>query len=298
MDLAWKMLERVPPSLKASVKRCTSTELRLWLRDRLGVSDRSIPDKIVTVKDGRRFHIGPDYIYLPLFVSGEFEPAATTVVKRLLRKGDHVVDAGANYGWYTTLCAEIVGSKGSVYAFEPVPSTFDRLNEHITLNSNSDCVVAEQLALGIEQGETYVHLFNDLSHSRSSISNLGRNHFVVHCVPMTDLKSYLESRRVDHIDFLKCDVEGSELMVLQGAGEILDRVNAPIILIELNEETAPEFGYQPIDIVNYLRDRGYDSFYGIEAKNTICRIKDPQKVAKLNPLLCCKGDRIEKRMGS
>ena len=298
MSLAWKVLESVPPSIKAALKQHTSSDLRLWLRDRLGVSDRAIPNKVITVRDGRRFHIGPDYIYLPIFVSGEFEPDATAVVRRLLRTGDKVVDAGANYGWYTTLCAELVGPQGSVFAFEPVPPTFNRLSEHVKLNKNSDCVVTEQLALGKEQGEIHVHLFDDLSHSRSSISSLGRKHFVLYSVPITDLNSYLHSHCVDRIDFLKCDVEGSELMVLQGAGEILDSEDAPMILIELNEETTSQFGYQPIDIVTYLQNRGYDHFYRLGTENPIQRVLDSHEVATLNPLLCCKKDQIEKRIAN
>ncbi len=296
MDLAWKLFECVPPSIKSAVKRGTTTEVRLWLRDFLGVSDRKIPDKIITVKDGRRFHIGPDYIYLPIFASGEFEPDATSVVRTLVRKGDRVVDAGANYGWYTTLFAGLVGPQGAVYAFEPVPTTFSRLMEHIELNENGDSVMPAQLALGSEKGEIHIHLFDDLSHSRSSLSPLGRNRFVVHSVTMTDVDSYLGEFGVDTIDFLKCDVEGAELMVLHGARGFLNQEKAPMILIELNDETAMEFGYQPIDIVNFLEGKGYDRFYRIKAGNRVSRVTDVTVAATLNPLLCCKGDRIERRM--
>ena len=41
------------------------------------------------------------------------------MVRALVRAGEHVVDVGANVGWYSTMLAELVGLNGRVYAFEP-----------------------------------------------------------------------------------------------------------------------------------------------------------------------------------
>jgi FkbM family methyltransferase len=296
MNFAWKMLRYVPSPIMYAVKRHTSATARLRARELFGGSYRTIPDKIVTLPDGRRFHIGPDYIYWPIFMGLEFEPEATEIVRKLVRSGEMVVDAGANYGWYTTLFAELVGSTGRVYAFEPVPPTFARLREHLVLNGYEERVVATRSAVGAEQGDVQVHVFDNLSHARSSLSALDQTCYKTHFARSIDLDSFLQSCGVDQVDFIKCDVEGSELNVLQGACEILKRSDAPIILVELNDETSAAFGYRPADIWRFLASKGYDRFYAIQSKHNIRPVVAEAEVAKVNLLLCGKGDRIEKRL--
>src|SRR5215510_1926164 len=50
------------------------------------------------------------------------------VVKRLVKEGDHVVDIGANVGWYTKTLSELVGDQGQVFSIEPIPQTFELLS--------------------------------------------------------------------------------------------------------------------------------------------------------------------------
>ena len=58
-----------------------------------------------------------------------------SVEKRLylsiVQRGDIVIDAGANVGYFTMLFADVVGRHGEVHAFEPVPATFQLLSENI-----------------------------------------------------------------------------------------------------------------------------------------------------------------------
>lgn len=56
------------------------------------------------------------------------------VFTHLLEEGMNVVDAGANVGQYTLLASPIVGLRGSVHSFEPVPATFSRLRQNVDLN--------------------------------------------------------------------------------------------------------------------------------------------------------------------
>ena len=59
---------------------------------------------------------------------------------------DICLDIGANIGWYTTLLQKIVGQKGSVHAFEPVPKTFSLLEKNAKLNSNYENTYLNNLA--------------------------------------------------------------------------------------------------------------------------------------------------------
>ena len=52
---------------------------------------------------------------------GKYEPEQTAWVKKTLKRGGRFVDIGANFGYYTSLAASIVGPTGRVFAFEPSP---------------------------------------------------------------------------------------------------------------------------------------------------------------------------------
>jgi FkbM family methyltransferase len=295
MKLGWKLLKFVPPGIDVFVKRHTSSDFRLWVREYFGGSARSIPDRIVQVKDGRRIHIGPDYIYWPIYIGSEFEPEASSIVRRLLRPGDTVVDAGANYGWYSTLSAQLVGDEGRVHAFEPVPLTYQRLVEHVDINGYRERVTTVQSALGVRDGTVRIHVFDNLSHSRSSLLPLDQNAFAACDVPLTNLNAYLKNADVSRVDFLKCDVEGSELSVFRGAGEYLGSVDAPIVMVELNHETSAAFDYTVDDLINYLRDLGYNSFYAIEGTDRIVQLRENREIESHGLVLCGKNDVISNR---
>ena len=294
MRKLWSLQRHLPEGLRQVVRRLTTLKLRNRLRERLAGTYRSIPETVVRVADGRRFRIGPDHIYWSLYVGSDFEPAATSVVRRMIRPGDTVLDVGANFGWYTTLFQRLVGDAGKVYAFEPVPAVFARLMENLALNGMRERVEAVRTAIGEGRGEVAVHVFDDLPAAHSSLSSLGREDFETFSAPMVDLTSFLGERAVERVDFMKCDVEGSELKVLKGSRGLLASATAPNVLVELNRETAAAFGFAPTDIWAFLREVGYDQFYAVEALESIRRVESEEEIAGLDLLLCGKSQRLSR----
>lgn len=51
----------------------------------------------------------------------------------MIKPGDTVVDVGGNIGFFTLWVMDKIGASGHVYAFEPIPSTFDVLRENASL---------------------------------------------------------------------------------------------------------------------------------------------------------------------
>lgn len=118
--------------------------------------------------------------------------------------------------------------------------------------------------MGNKSGGTVpIHVFDNLSHGRASLSDLGQKDFQKIEVPIINLDSYLESKGLNRIDFLKCDVEGSELAVLEGYRDLLIGPDVPVLFLELNEESSDAFGFESIDIMNYLLEMGYEHFFAI-----------------------------------
>ena len=71
-----------------------------------------------------------------------------------IKKGNTVLDIGANKGYYTSLFSVLVGRHGEVHSFEPVPESYKRLQE---LNTQLKNVFSNNLAVGQESGTATIN---------------------------------------------------------------------------------------------------------------------------------------------
>lgn len=180
---------------------------------------------------------------------GALEKAEADMTKALIRPSDTVFDVGANIGWYS-LTLERLLPKLTIYAFEPIPGTFETLRRHVQLN-RSRRVKAYNFGFSSESGRKtfYFPEGNSVNASAADLAGGGR-------------KVVCELRRLDdfakriHVDFIKCDVEGAELFVFKGAMSTLKR-DRPIIFTEMLRKWSAPFGYHPNEIIELLRGLGY-----------------------------------------
>ena len=86
---------------------------------------------------------------------------------------------------------------------------------------------------------------------------------------MIPLDRLAETRGLPAPNFIKCDVEGAELNVFQGAIKLLNRINAPVIMFEANVHTAKGFGRSisaSRDFLAGLSEPGYHFFTSEDQK--------------------------------
>lgn len=144
-----------------------------------------------------------------------------------------VLHVGGNRGEEYPVYMELGITKQIWY--EPNPEMFSLLQE--TIKNNPEAI-AFQLCVGHENKEVVLHISNNAGQS-SSIMELGTHaevHPEVHyikdiAVPMVRLDSQFQSYNSD-IDFLNADVQGNELNVLKGLGELLH--NFKYLYLEVN----------------------------------------------------------------
>jgi len=84
-------------------------------------------------------------------------------------------------------------------------------------------------------------------------------------IEMTSLDAYLDRQSIQRVDFVKVDVEGSELLVFRGGCRLLSRSDSPAILFEVNEETASKMGSSCPAVKKLLVDYGY-GIYSYDGK--------------------------------
>ncbi len=260
--------------------RAIPADRRLRLRQRFGARIEDIPDAIVTLSDGRRFHVGPDSMYWAIWHGLEYEPEVTAICRALTRRGDLIVDAGANMGWFTTLFAQLVGPTGRVVAFEPVLDTFARLKEHLGLNALGSIALPIRAALADRSGTAPMRPAVPGASGTAALAATPTQEATVE-VPLTTLDAELVRLGLDGCEVLKIDVEGAERLVLRGAGRTLRGDRSPIIVMELNEEACAEMGYHAGDLHDELTAMGYDAFYGIASPRALVRVGERKAFAAL-----------------
>ncbi len=154
-----------------------------------------------------------------------------------------VIDCGANIGlsaiWFL---GRWPGAR--VHAFEPEPRNFRFLE--LNCGARSDVAVT-QAAVGKARGAVRLHVaVHGALHSIKDPS-AGSRAIEVPCLTLAD---YLRESAVDCVDVLKLDVEGSELDVLMGLGDQLDRVD--VIVGQLHEKLVDEH-----EFYRYTDARGF-----------------------------------------
>lgn len=157
-----------------------------------------------------------------------------------LKPGMVAMDCGAHIGEYTLLFASLVGPEGRVYAFEPDPRVFAYLEKNVALNRLSN-VVVKNLALGGSEGKASFVLHPDPTASHLSAVVREDEPLETIGVGVTSIDACVRSFSLEHLDALKIDVEGAEIMVLDGAIETLSSLRPGLIFVECESpSSAPE----------------------------------------------------------
>ena len=127
-----------------------------------------------------------------------------------------VIDLGANCGLFSLYAAD---SCSKLIAVEPTPSTYNVLEEIVKDNTK---IKSLQLAIG-PHNETISFFINENSTTNSMLNRNGQE-TKVQCMT---LETLLFKEGLEYVDFIKCDIEGSEMQALTDAtlGPVADRVN-------------------------------------------------------------------------
>lgn len=209
---------------------------------------------------------------------------------KFAKKSNCIGDIGANTGLYG-LFSEKENPDAVIYAFEPYPTNYIRLNENIRINKSN--IIPQQIALSMQEGEASffapkdeeITTISSLELSQVEIFNNDIRKIHVKC---DSLDNWCLKHQVS-FDLIKIDVELHEYQVLQGSKEVLK--SKPVIFMEnhnfhikndSSENTLKEnFN---LKIENFLNQYNY-SFYAMLG-NGIYRIDSLQNCPQvLNVIL-------------
>ena len=186
-----------------------------------------------------------------------FESEEIKFLQKWLRPGDVAVDVGANVGLLTIPMAKAVGEKGQVFAFEPIEENVRSLQCNLDVNDLRN-VVLTNCAVGSFDGNIRL---SDEHHSSDQSSGFFHR--------ATDSETGVEVKqiRLDHhfkntfqtvkeIRIMKIDVEGMEIDVLDGLGDLFDCKKISAVMFE-TFVTAGGLAEPSAKVIEKISEAGY-----------------------------------------
>jgi len=136
------------------------------------------------------------------------------------KKGNVVVDAGARIGTFASKISAEVGAEGRIIAIEPEPRNYALLRKNIAANRwNNVTAIPKMLWSGPGQIPLYLSS-NSAAHSAYCDPFYGSTGETIR-VEAETLDRILQQLGIESVDFIKMDIEGSEIQALKGMQETL-----------------------------------------------------------------------------
>jgi FkbM family methyltransferase len=185
-------------------------------------------------------------------------------LRQIVGSGGVCVDIGAAAGLYTVALSELVGATGRVLRVEPLPFAHPLWTRLLRAGRN---VSHHTVALGAEAGRATMSvpvgrygLVTGRSFLAWHTGGLGSNsEFAGHVevrVEVDTLDALCARAELTRLDFLKIDVEGAELHVLDGGTRVIEKFR-PAILVEIEARHLRRYGHSAATVVDWLVRRGY-----------------------------------------
>jgi FkbM family methyltransferase len=169
---------------------------------------------------------------------------------------DHIIDIGSNIGNHMLYYCNYLAPK-KVYCFEPNLFNRNQLEQNVLINHLNKVVTVYPFALGATIGKGLQTNF--------SLGNTGMNRIDTFSDADSDEEAVdirsLDSLNIPQANFMKIDVEGFEVEVLKGAGEMIKRCK-PVVMVEVFETNRPE-------VEALMQGYGYKKFITLEDYNSI-----------------------------
>jgi len=148
-------------------------------------------------KNGDMFWLNPksSVVDQSIINFGYFERESTEATIKLIKKGDVVIDIGANIGYYTVLLSRLVGEKGKVYAFEPTNAYKNILTLNIKENSLKNVQI---IKVGLSDIKKRVSI--SVTESSATIHPTSENIINKELINLTTLDEFIERNKIKKVN--------------------------------------------------------------------------------------------------
>ena len=186
----------------------------------------------------------------------------TSLLKALVKSNDGddsritFFDIGANIGWYSIYFRKLFGNM-KIHAFEPIASTCEEFRKNILLNK-AEPIHVNNFGLADKNQTVDFYVSPSLLAASSLADTFKSDDKIKIASEIRRLDDYCMENAVQP-DFIKCDVEGAELLVFRGAEETLTEAK-PLVMTELLRKWSKCFNYHPNDVIDFFARKNYSCF--------------------------------------
>lgn len=193
-------------------------------------------------------------------------PDAFAAQQRLLAGRDPkvILDVGAHRGETATRYHALF-PEATIYSFEPFPESFQVLRDRFQTTPAVQ-PIHQAVADATGQREFFVNGFSG-TNSLFPRPGAARRYYPACAepkttiqVPVTALDDFLREKDLTHVDILKFDIQGGELLALQGARRLLAERRVALIYTEVFFVAHYEGGASFCDLSRFLAEYGYTLF--------------------------------------
>jgi FkbM family methyltransferase len=209
---------------------------------------------------GNEMYLSPFYFQDRFIIAiGTYDLAINNLIEKTVKAGMVCMDIGANIGHMTLHLARKVGPSGKVFAFEPVPHIYQKLQNNIKRNSFENIVSAYELALSNQTGMATIGYADNLIENQGmgSLVNI-KNDVVTYQrqIQTKTIDEFVREMKIKGVDFLKIDIQGAEILLLDGGKEVFSSLS-PDLVIEISPSDLACCGHSPHDLIDRLMNYNY-----------------------------------------
>lgn len=176
---------------------------------------------------------------------------------KLMKDVNNIIDIGGNYGWYAIHVAKKYPLK-NILSFEPIPFTYKQLIKNIGINDVNN-IKAFNFGFSEEMGDFDFFYDPELT-VNASMKNVSDKLSALKVVcHVSTLDIFDKERPNQEIGFIKCDIEGAELLAFKGAENVLKK-STPIVFTEILRKWTAKYNYHPNDLIIFFKKLNYKCF--------------------------------------
>lgn len=187
------------------------------------------------------------YIGRSMQTYGEYSPAELACFAQWVKPGGVAIEAGANIGAFSVGLSRLLSSAGTLFCFEPQRQVFQLLCANLALGQ---CANVRALPYGLGNTVTTLSLPAINYGDAGNFGGVALGRVGSEQVPVYPLDHF----EIGECQFIKIDVEGMELDVLQGAEATIRRAR-PVLYVEDDREAAHAA------LVAFIEHLGYDMYW-------------------------------------
>ena len=174
-----------------------------------------------------------------------------------INEGDTVIDVGANIGFFSLLAAMKIGSKGKIFAIEPMEQANTWLKKNFKLNDFKNDEVLE-VAIGDKQGTMKMYKKTELSEMIVLDPAISKKDLII-CgeINIETIDNIISKKKIEKVNLLKIDVEGFEYEVLLGCKESFKANKIENIICEIHTKYLKNRGIEEQNIYSFLKESNF-----------------------------------------